>query len=182
MIVDKNGKSVVFRKTEQQIRISKVKDFLKKKGIVLAMAVGFIAVVIGNLTTIINFYEKVTDGPIIEIPIEVSNARKEPIQITSLLDLHITATQFYSARLSELPTARLSLNTKRKVFPYTIRAGETAKFSIDLHERRYKNELSSGGLDIIFVLHLEDSDEVYYFIEPFHKDVLSSVNFGYTVE
>ena len=184
MLLDKNGNPVSSTRKQWLIRVSRYKSALKSKGAWIITALGTIAIVLANLSNILDFYERVTDGPEFIIPIDVSNTRKESVQVSRLLDLYITATQFHSGRLisGELPTSRVSLKPDTGTASYDILSGDTKKYRITIQERPYKARLFSGGNTIVFVLHLKGSNEMYSIEQPFHRDVMDSIRLSYTIE
>jgi hypothetical protein len=184
MLLDKNGNPIASSKQKWINRLSKYKDTLKNRMTWIITSLGTLAIILANLTNILNFYEHVTDGPVFMIPIEIhNNNNKDSVKISKLLDLYITATQFYSGRLmsGEQPTSRVYLKPDNNSSSYEIQPNSTNKYQIIIKQRPYRTSLSNGGDTIVFVLRREDDTYTYYIEQPFHPDILNSMYLSYTI-
>ena len=184
MIVDKHGKTVLSNRAKRTARYALIRELLKKKIVLVGAFLSLITVGFSNLSAFVDFYEKFTDGPYIEIPVEIENKKRTEIVISNLLDVHISTAVFYSGRLmvEEQPTARVNLKPKAGSGSYSVPAGKTYNYSFRLYERRYEQELSSGAANVVFVLRLINSDRFYYIEEKFHKSALKPVIFKYSIQ
>jgi hypothetical protein len=184
MILDKNGNPLSSsQKKWIQVVYSYTSKLKTKFGLVFT-ALATLAVILANLNSIYAFYEKVTDGPTFNIPIEVHNSGTESVEVAKLLDLYITSSQFYSGRLmgGEQPTSRIILRPYGEHGSYVIKMGSTNRYSIAIPERPYKDALSEGGATIVFVLRLNNRNTFSYIEQPFHRDIMTSIRLAYKIE
>ena len=107
MLLDQNGDPISSKRRKWVEWMSRVGSLISSKSAWVLGALGAFAVVLANLSSIIDFYESVTDGPEFLIPVEISNVNEKVVEVSRLLDLYITSTPFYSGRLiaGEFPTS-----------------------------------------------------------------------------
>ncbi|MCP3961935.1 MAG: hypothetical protein GY719_29180 [bacterium] len=157
--------------------IQRIRSF-GSKGPAFATFLIAITVLLLNLGNLIDRFSA-TEETAFEVPVRVSNSTESDIEVRPLLDYHLVRTPFHTGRLTagELPTGRIRLETtgaSDRKDGHVIAPGDAREYVAVLRAGPYESRLTSGGSNIVFVLHIRDSDGVLFIELPFEAGELSS--------